>query len=175
MHENLAPVSQTAATRELQTSGFTKTLLLSMTDFRMAGWLVRRLGSTALPPRSCTGYYSSKIQIGCDNHIETVRCAHIGCSLYNISSHDFYNGNVGIISRSWCQSCWHSLDFWIMRLASIGGVTWSTDAILLFFLQFRVGLDSCGFWPPKDANGCSYDAHHCRFVAGNLFVHLRLV
>ena len=37
MQDTLAPVSQTAVTRELQTSRFLKTLLLSMTEMQIAG------------------------------------------------------------------------------------------------------------------------------------------
>lgn len=72
MQETLAPVSQTAVTGNLLISSLTNTLLLSTTEFRNAGSLVRRWGSTAQPPRSCAGCFSLNSGTDYGNRAESV-------------------------------------------------------------------------------------------------------
>ena len=112
MQDTLPPVLQTSVTTELQNSRFTKTCLLSMTEIKIAGLSVRRLGCTAQSRRSCAGCFSLKIGTDCGIHTENVPVSHIWSRVYNLWSHDFYDGNVGILSRSWCQNRWNTPDSW---------------------------------------------------------------
>ena len=111
MQDTRAPVSQTAVTGQLQTSRFTKTVLLSTTELRFDGSLVRRRGSTAQPPRSCAVSFRVKVGTNCGSHTQNVPHAHIWSRFYNLWSHGFYDGNVGIRLRRKCQKCWTSHDF----------------------------------------------------------------
>ena len=83
MQDTLAPVSQTAVTGELQTSRFSKTLMLSMTELRIGGSMVRQCGSTAQPPRPCAGCFSLKFGTDCGSHAENVPRAHNWSKFYS--------------------------------------------------------------------------------------------
>ena len=135
MQDTLVPVSHTALTGELQTAGFTKKLLLPMTELRNTGSLVRRWGSTAQPPRSCAGCFSLKVGIDYGNHAKNVPRGHIWSKFYNLWSHDFYDDNVDILIRSWCQNFWNSHDSWNRAIGLSWGCYLGFGAISLVFVS----------------------------------------
>ena len=136
MQDTLASVWQTAITGELQTSRYTKTFLLSMAELRIAGSFVKQWWSTAQPPHSCAGCFSLKVGTDCSNHAENVPRAHSWSRLNRLCSPDFYDCNVVFFSRSWCQNCWNSPDFGVVRFASIGCVNSTMCTISLVFVPF---------------------------------------
>ena len=72
---------------------FSKKLLMSMIEMRIAGSLVRRLGSAAQPPRWCASCFGLKVGTDCGNHANNVPPAHIWSTHCNLWFHDFYDGN----------------------------------------------------------------------------------
>ena len=131
MQDTLAPVSQTAVTGELQTSGSTKTLLPSMTELRIAGSLVRRWGSTAQPPRSCAGCFSLKVGTECGNHAENVPRATFEPGFTILGLMIFTMTMLAFFCRVHARNVETHPILGIVRVASIGGVTSAIGAIPL--------------------------------------------
>ena len=129
--DTLAAVSQTAVIEELQTSTFTEALLLSLTELRVAGPLVRQKGSTAQPRRPCVSCFSLNAGTDCGFYAQNVPCTHIWCRLYNLWSQDFWMATLALFRGVDARTIETHPILGFVRLTAIGGVTSAFFAIFL--------------------------------------------
>ena len=150
MQGTLVPVLQIVVSGEQQTSRFTKTTSFYMTELRIAGSLMGRLGSTTQSPHSCAGCSSFKVGTDCGYHNESVSCSPFWSRPYKFWCHVFYDSSVGINWRKYGQSCWNSLN----SLIGVIGLDWGCY-IGYWCDSFEIGsncgadFDIFGCWTPK--------------------------